>query len=154
MTPRRPLALASAAAAVLSLSGCEAPTPIVTLQSGTNVITSEARLWCFEGVGQECRDEQEERQPVPFEAAPGQLLSFDVGKEIAERGWFVDVKVIGVQGQDGAYPARDDHYFTLTMPPATVQFSVIALEGGKEDPAELDRERRTGLWTFVVSPKD
>jgi hypothetical protein len=151
---RRPAAAASAVVAALALTGCEAPTPIVTMQSGTSVVTSEARVWCFGGFGQECRDEQQARPAVRLEASPGQLLSFDVSKEVAERGWFVDVQVAGVEGQDGAYPARDDHYFTLTMPPATVTFNVRALDGGAEDPDELDRDRQTGLWTFVVTPKD
>lgn len=156
MTPcRRLLAAASAGFAVVGLTGCEQPTPIVTLQSGRTVVTSEAQSWCFGGrPNAECRDQRATAPVVQMRATPGQLVSIDVSKQVAERGWFVVQETPGIDGQNGAYPTRDDHYFSITMPPATVRLTIRALDGEPAPDGEFDRNRVTGLWTFVVTPED
>ena len=145
---RRALAVASAGAAALGLTGCEAPTPIVTLQSGTAVVKTEASLWCFGGVGRECRE-----TPLPvtrLEATPGQRLLIDVDGKVADRGWYVELLVVGGD-QASASDPREEHTLSLTVPPQPVQLTVRALDGAE---GELDTERQTGAWTFLVTPKD
>ncbi len=156
MTPRRRLlAAASVGIALVGLTGCQQPTPIVTLQSGRTVVTSEAQTWCFGGKpNASCRDQRASIPAVQMRATPGQLVSIDVSKQVAERGWFAVQEVPGIESQNGAYPTRDDHYFTLTMPPATVQLTIRALDGERDADGEYDRNRVTGLWTFVVTPED
>lgn len=150
---RRPLVAASAAAALLGLSGCEAPTPIVTLQSGTQVVTAEARSWCFgDAPGEDCRSGP--AAPTTLEASPGQLVAVDVAKEIADRGWVLQQEVAGSPQQSGAYDPRDDHHFTITMPPVPVQLTVSALDGTKDAEGRYDATRVTGTWLFLVNPKD
>jgi hypothetical protein len=154
MTPRRRLLSACGAGlALVGLTACEQPVPIVTVQSGRTVVTGEAQSWCFGGrPGAECRGDARTARPIPVEVTPGQLVAIDVAKEVAERGWFVQQAVPGSPEQTGSYPVRDDHYFTLTMPPAVVQLTVHALEGGEDQ--DPDPNRSTGTWTFVLTPKD
>jgi hypothetical protein len=143
---RRALAVVSAGAAMLGLTGCEAPTPIVTLQSGTAVVKTEASRWCFGGVDRECRE-----TPLPvtrLEATPGQRMIVDVDGKIADRGWYVELEVVGGD-QTSASDPRDEHTLSLVVPPQPVQLTVRALDGG-----DLDRSRQTGSWTFLVTPKD
>lgn len=153
MTPRRRvLAAASAAVAALGLTGCEKPLPIVTVQSGTTVEVAEARSWCFgEAPGEKCV--QGEQAATELEAKPGQIVSVDVSKEVADRGWVLRQEVAGSPQQSGAYEPRDDHYFTITMPPVPVQLTITALDGNKKADGTYDTTQETGSWVFVVKPK-
>lgn len=151
MTPRRRrTAVLGALAALLSLTACQKPTPIVTVQSGTTVVKSNAQIWCFGGVPDaECRDDEATVKATKLEATPGQLVSIDVSKEVADRGWVLEQIVAGSPQQSGAYPPRDDHYFTLTMPPLTTELRIRALDGQDEaDPTQV-----TGTWVFVLEPR-
>lgn len=153
MTPRRRVvAAASAAVAALGLAGCEKPLPIVTVQSGTTVEVAEAGTWCFGGApGAQCVDG--DAAATTLEASPGQIVSIDVAKEVAERGWVLQQDVAGSPQQSGAYDPRDDHYFTITMPPVPVQLTISALDGVKKADGSYDTTRTTGRWVFVVNPR-
>jgi hypothetical protein len=152
MTARRLLAAVSAGAAVLALSACERPAPIVTVVSGTNSEWKEADVYCFEGQSlgdSDCAERSTESVAVPVE--PGQRVGVDVSKDVAERGWFIELSAPDGQGEAQSSDIQvDRHYFSFTAPnvgPEGLRLTVKALD--EDDP----RGSHTGEWTFDLVPR-
>lgn len=144
---RRLLAALSAGVALISLTGCERPAPIVTVVSGTTSEWKEADVYCF--AGQSLPDDdcvQRADGPVQLEVTPGQQVGVDVDKDVVERGWYI--QLAGPEGGAQAQQSdvmEDRHYFSFTAPsvgPEGLRLTVVALgEQGPEGPP-------SGEWTF------
>ena len=152
MNARRPLACACSVGALLALTACEKPAPIVTVVSGGQSVYTEASSWCFEDQKPpECAEREDE---VPeLQVRPGEKLGVDVGKQVVERGWYISLSPEGgaAEGQQAAEPQRsapqEGHYFTFTVPNLPEEgalLNVLALGEGEEP---------TGEFTFRLTPK-
>ena len=119
MTARRRLLTAlTAGVAVVSLTGCEKPAPIVTVVSGTTSEWKQADLYCFEGQSLpdgECA--QRADGPTVLEVQPGQQVGVDVSKPLVESGWYVELTQPGGDAQPQQSEIfEDQHYFAFTAP--------------------------------------
>jgi hypothetical protein len=146
MSPRRRLsAAASAGFLVLTLAACEKPSPLVTLVSSGNTVHSEAQVYCFEGQSVQqanCAGRAEEVKEL--RVRPGQPIGIDVDKEVAERGWLIEVGE-GEQAQQSNVFV-DDHYFSFGFPIDRGQRIPLTIRTvGAEDP-----QAPTGEWSFVL----
>lgn len=145
---RRLLAASSTALALAALSGCEKPAPLVTLVSGGQSVYSEANTWCFEEgqtiEGGECAERAE--GVTRLEVRPGETVGVDVGKELVQRGWRVQLGTGEEQGNTSPV-LEDQHYFTFEapgLPPEGAPFTVVTVgEAGV-----------SGEWRFLLTPKD
>jgi hypothetical protein len=115
---RRLLAAASATAALVALTGCEKPAPIVTLVAGGESVYTEAATFCFEQdvtlESGECAQRQSSLTPLSVRG--GEVVGVDVDKEVAERGWQLELQDPNDPQGTQRSPTIDDHYFTFTAP--------------------------------------
>jgi hypothetical protein len=137
MNARRPLACVAAVGALLALSACEKPAPIVTVVSGGESVWTEASTWCFEGqTGDECAERATGTTRLPVRA--GETVGVDVDKELADGGWYLELSAPGAEGEQ--QPQRSEpqegHYFSFTAPSLTqgssLQLDVRAVGEGEE----------------------
>jgi hypothetical protein len=158
MPARRHLAVGTAAvASLLALTGCERPTPLVSLVSGGTFVKAEASSFCFEGQdptrepGSEGGCSFTERTPRLLEVRPGDQLGIDVDKDLAESGWVAVVRPQngGQQAQEQASPVQEGHYFTFNPQFETgpIELDIRSLSAPRGD-AQV-----TGVWRFVLTPK-
>jgi Protein of unknown function (DUF2771) len=138
MNARRPLACVAAVGALLALSACEKPAPIVTVVSGGDSVYAEASTWCFEGqTGDECAERETDVTSIPVRA--GETVGVDVDKELAEGGWYLELAAPG-GGEGEQQPQRSEpqegHYFSFTAPSlapgSSLQLDVRAVGDGEE----------------------
>ena len=148
---RRLLASASVAGALLALTACEKPAPIVTLVSGGESVYTEASTWCFEEqTPPECAERAE--GVTELSVRGGETVGVDVGDEVVERGWVLELSDPQAQDtQPQSSEVQDDHYFTFTAPNlprgSELLLTVRALgEGEQPEP--------TGEFRFVLTPRD
>ncbi len=142
MNARRLLASASAVGALLALSACEKPVPIVTVVSGGESVYTEASTWCFEGqTPPECAERETKTTSVPVRA--GETVGVDVDKELADGGWYLELSAPGGEGEQ--QPQRSEpqegHYFSFTAPSlaagSSLQLDVRAVGEGEEPRGEF-----------------
>jgi hypothetical protein len=153
VTPRRRLLAAlSAGAAVVALTGCEKPAPIVTVVSGTTSEWKEADVYCFEGQSL-AEDECVQRGdgPVRLEVSPGDRVGVDVDAEVVDRGWYIQLSDPAGAGQaQQSDVMADTHYFGFTTPNLGengLVLTIVALgEQGAQGPP-------SGEWTFQLVPE-
>lgn len=153
MTLRRRLrAAASVGLVVVALSACERPAPIVTVVSGTNSEWKEADLFCFEE-GATFGDEacvQRASGPTRIPVEPGKQIGIDVGREVVERGWYLELGSPDGQGEAQQSPVQEDkHYFAFTAPqlgPEGLRLTIRSLGGESEEGTP------TGEWVFDLVP--
>lgn len=96
---------ALAAAALVGLTGCEKPTPLVTLYSGDTSVKTEAMQYCESG--QSAQDNtctKYRREPPVLDVRPGDGVGVDVSRSLAADGW-----IVAVNGQR-ATELQQDHY--------------------------------------------
>jgi hypothetical protein len=146
---RRLLAATSAGFALAALTGCEKPAPLVTLVSGGQSVYTEANVYCFEEdktiEGGKCAERAQ--GPTRLEVRPGERVGVDVGKDLVERGWRIQLGP-GDDADNVSPVLEEQHYFTFTAP------------GLPEEGAALtvftvnDEEATTGRWLFQLVPKD
>jgi hypothetical protein len=159
MPARRHLAVGTAVlASLLVLTGCEQPTPLVSLVSGGTFAKTEAASFCFDGQdptrepGTEGGCRFVERPPTLLEMRPGDQLGIDVDKELAESGWVAVVRPQngGQQAQEQASPVQESHYFTFVpqFESGPIELDIRSLSSPRDD------ARVTGVWKFVLAPKD
>lgn len=142
---RRTAALGLGVTALLALTGCDKPSPAVTVFSGSESARSEARCWDRSGEtvdpnGSTCSNEEGIKS---LEVKPGQTIGISVDTSVADAGWFVAV------GQTRLSDTLDNtyHRFTLTdqqLSQGPLNLQVIALDDTKKGPR--------GLW-FVKLEK-
>ncbi len=150
MYARRLLAAASAAGALLALSACEKPAPIVTVVSGGTSVYAEANTWCFEGQSledEDCAERHEGDTELPVRG--NEVVGVDVDKDLVERGWYIELS----DPAGGQQPQRSEpqtgHYFTFTAPNlpqgASLLLTVKALDESSEG--------ASGEFRFTLVPK-
>jgi len=147
MNARRPLARVAAVGALLALSACEKPAPIVTVVSGGKSVYTEAGTWCFEDqTGDQCAERASGRTSIPVRA--GETVGVDVDEELAEGGWYLELSAPDGQGQEPQRSApQKGHYFSFTAPSlaegSSLQLDVRAAAEGEEP---------RGEWRFSLTP--
>jgi hypothetical protein len=146
---RRLLAASSSIFALAALTGCEKPAPLVTLVSGGQSVYSQANVYCFEeGKTLESGECAERAQgPTRLEVRPGEQVGVDVGKDLVERGWRVQLGS-GDEPQNRSAVLEDQHYFTFEAPPLPQEgapFTVFTVD---------EQDATTGRWLFQLVPKD
>jgi hypothetical protein len=154
---RRRLAVALAASAALAgLTGCEKPTPLVTLYSGNETVHDEALSFCFPGQdpakapGSEdaCRyDTSSGRKLKVLSVRPGDEVTVDVSKDLADAGWFVALR--GANDQANRLATQSEH--VTSFQPDFSQSPTYVVEVQKlERPAE--DAKPVGVWRFTIVP--
>ena len=149
MTARRRLTAAvSAGFALLVLTACEKPAPIVTVVSGGQSEWAEANTFCFEGQSAQNADCASRATGVTeLEVRPGEQVGVDVSKEVVERGWLIELGQ-GEQAQQSPV-FEDDHYFSFTAPnlgPEGLPLTIRTIDESGQV--------QTGEWQFRLVPKE
>lgn len=153
MTPRRRLlATGSLALAAAALTGCEKPAPIVTIVNSGQSVYAEANTYCFEDQSLQegnCAVRHVGTTELPVVA--GQPVGVDVGKQLVEDGWILELSDPAAQGEQ-AQPQRselqDGHYFTFTAP-ALPQDSTLLLTVRSIGEGDVPN----GEWSFTLVPR-
>lgn len=147
---RRLLAATSAGFALVVLTACEKPAPLVTLVSGGSSVHTEAAVFCFEegqtlGDG-DCAERAEEVPTLAVRA--GEQVGVDVGKELTERGWRLTLADPADPQTGQSLPTtQTGHYFKFTAPSIPEKGSLLLTV------RTLDGEEPTGEWVFTLEPK-
>ena len=148
---RRLLAAASATFALVALTACEKPAPIVTLVSGGESVYTEASVFCFEEdatlEGAECAERA--TGLTRLEVRGGDVVGVDVDKELADRGWQLELQDPNDPQSTQRSPTIDDHYFTFTAPglqPGGRLLLTVRTVNGEDQP--------TGEWAFELVPEE
>ncbi len=141
MNARRPLACVAAVGALLALSACEKPAPIVTVVSGAQSVYAEANTWCFEDqTPPDCAERASGTTSIPVRA--GETVGVDVDKELADGGWYLELSAPeGGDQQPQRSEPQEGHYFSFTAPSlaggSTLQLDVRAVGEGEEPRGEF-----------------
>lgn len=153
MNARRLLACASSVGALLTLTACEKPAPLVTVVSGGESVYTEASTWCFEGQEPpDCAERAEDVTELAVRA--GETVGVDVGKQLLDRRWYLELAAPEGATQEGQQPTQpqrsepqDEHYFTFTAPnlPEDGALLTVRALGEGDEP--------TGEWRFRLTPK-
>ena len=160
MRAPRLLTAGTAAASLLLLTGCEKPTPIVSVVSGGDFEHTEATSFCFEGQDPKAEPGSaegcsfEELAPKLIRVQPGEQVGVDVSKELSDNAWVVVLRPQGAaegqQAQEQASPVQDEHYFAFTPQfegGAPLELQVRSLTSSEPGAAV------TGVWRFVLAPR-
>jgi hypothetical protein len=149
---RRLLAAASATTALLALTGCEKPAPIVTVVSGGESAYTEAAKFCFEE-GQTLSPETCSTRATGvtrLEVRQGERIGIDVDRELVERGWQLEIVDPADPQRTQASATIRDHYFPFTAPgiapDGTLLLTVRTVTGPEDAP--------TGEWRFELVNRD
>ena len=148
---RRLLATASAAGALLALTACEKPAPIVTVVSGGESVYAEANTYCFEGQtpGSGCATRHEGSTEIAVRG--GETVGVDVDGDLVDDGWFIELSDPSAQGQ--SQPQRSEpqkgHYFTFTAPNLPLGSELLLTVRSLGE----DGDEPTGEWSFTLTPK-
>lgn len=129
-------ALAVAGGAILTISGCEKPTPLVTVQSGRTYVSSEAVLYVRDGQ----TVTQNQTQQTLY-TRDGATVQVSVAKDIADRGWLVR------QGDNVIVSTTHDHAATFVASGLTSTPVVLSLLTAPTDSGP----RASGLWVFKLA---
>ena len=141
----------SIAVSLVALTGCQKPTPLVTLVSGGESVHTDATIYCFEGQSvqqQNCRT-RTSTKPTLLEVKVGQQVGIDVAREVAEAGWVVVLPGDDQDpGNDQASGRQDEHYFAFTpqFESGPLRVEVRMLDKGRTDAPTV------GNWQFVLVP--
>lgn len=138
------------AGALLALTACEKPAPIVTVVSGGRTVHAEAGTWCFEGQSTakgNCATRHEGTTRLAVRG--GDTVGVDVDKDLAERGWYIELaEPGGAQGSEQRSEPQTDHYFTFTAPNlptgSSLVLTVRALDGA---------DGTSGEFRFTLTPR-
>jgi hypothetical protein len=148
MTPRP--RLLAAALALAALTACEKPAPLVTVVSGGESTYTEATVFCFEE-GQTLQSEEcaarSEDVPV-LEVRAGEQVGVDVGKELVERGWRLELADPADPQSTQQSPVLDDHYFAFTAPGLRPDGELLLTV----QTVDANGEAATGEWRFLLRP--
>lgn len=148
---RRLLAAASALLSAAALTACERPTPLVTVQSGGEHTYTEANVWCFEEDqvvdDGECAERSEAVTELPVRG--GEQVGVDVGEEVVERGWQLELLDPASPESGQTAPVQDDHWFAFTAPslqPGSRLLLTVRTVTGEG--------QATGEWQFALVPAE
>ena len=157
MHARRTLSALAAGSALLGLSACEAPAPIVTLYSGDTSLYDEAFVYCFDdqdpekeaGADGACRFDAE-REAQVLQVTPGDTVLVDVDKDLADAAWFVSLTPEGGEAVRVSDVEVESH--TARVLPDFSQGVRQTLEVRKLA-SEEEGAPVTGLWRYTLVPQ-
>ena len=132
--PRRNAALSLVAVAAFGLAtGCEKPSPIVTITAGGVVVKAHASEYCR---GEKCSRSAE--APPVIEIEQGDTLGIDVPRSVSEDGWLAP-NLFGDQ-------VIHEHYKSFEIP---------RLDQAGDIPLVITRDaaRGKGEWRFTLRAK-
>ena len=133
---------------VVALGGCERPTPLVTVVNAGRSVYAEADTYCFEGQSTvEATCAVREQRASTLEVEPGEPVGVDVGKELVEGGWIIelsDPQAPAEEAQPQQSEVQDGHYFTFTAPNLPPEGSLLLTV------RSLNGETPTGQWSFLL----
>ncbi|MCW2726004.1 MAG: hypothetical protein JWN35_2925 [Frankiales bacterium] len=141
----------SVAVAMVALTGCQKPTPLVSAVSGSTFVHTDAVLFCFDGQTtqkQNCRVASN-KTPTVLNVKAGQPVGIDVAKDIAENGWVVVLpSADGNPANDRSSNKQDSHYFSFTpqFQSGPLKVEVRMLDKGRTNAPTI------GDWQFVLVP--
>ncbi|WP_462188143.1 MULTISPECIES: hypothetical protein [unclassified Frankia] len=138
--PFRRLAVAPAAAVVvgLGLSGCERPTPLVTMESGGHFVQTNAAQYEWDGTVI-----QKSVSPPHITVRPGNAINIDVPTSVADRGYFL---VLGRERVTDKINETHYRYVPAKNTPALLVVFALPEAGSSSDQA-------SGSWPFLVTFK-
>jgi len=145
------LAGLTAALAVVALTGCSKPTPLVSVVAGGTTVHTDATLYCFAGQSiakKDCRI-ADGRTPTVLRVKPGQQVGIDVAKQLATSGWVVVLPGTG-QAQAQSSGKQTGHYLTF-VPQFSQQSPRVDLEVRMLDHGSTSKPT-VGVWQFVLVP--
>jgi hypothetical protein len=135
--------IVTAACLALALTGCQKPTPGVTVTSGTHSEHLESTTFCRDGQTAAAKNCVEHLDRIGrVEVKSGEPIGIDVDKSVAEHGWIV---VLTDARQRSA--VLDSHYFSYTPDFSNgplVNLEIRSLSRVANDAAT------TGVWKFQL----
>jgi hypothetical protein len=139
----RARSLATAAFLMLALTGCQKPTPGVTISSGTHSAHLESTTYCRDGQTAAAKNCVEHLDRIGrVEVKSGEPIGIDVDKSLAQHGWIV---VLTDAKQRSA--VLDTHYFSYT--PDFSSGPLVNLEIRSLSRVSNDATT-TGVWKFQL----
>lgn len=152
---RRPAAALGAVVALVALTGCEKPTPTVTLHSGSRTIHDDAFSYCFSGQDPAkepgtpgaCRYDTASRTAKVLQVRPGDEVLVDVDKDLADAGWYVVLR--GRQGKQSRLATQQEHV-TSFVPDFSASPTITVEVQKLQSPS--DTAKSVGVWQFAVVP--
>ncbi len=144
MRARRTAATIPALLATLALTGCDKPTPIVTVYSSGTAADAHASVWCFDVQQSEdqCRQADLAVPQVPVRSGS---LSINVDSELADRGWWFQQA-----GQPTETPrVQFGEYLVIPgvqLPPDGIGLEIVVGDGSETG------GRQTGLYRVQLVP--
>ena len=147
--PRTLLTSVTAGALLLLVSGCERPTPGVTLASGSDSVHVESTTFCFDEPDKDCETNPGIDRVGVLQVRSGDTVSIDVDQELAEKGWYlVDADA---QQRSGTL---DKHHFTFTADFANRPTAGVINLQVKSTVKVDDNARVRGYWRFQLVQRD
>jgi hypothetical protein len=125
---------------LLILTGCQQPTPSVTLQSGSRSVHDQATAYVRGG-----KQVRGSSSAKVLRVRPGALVGIDVDGSIADHGWSVHITTPATSGTSSTLdsPTLKDQHFSFNVGSTTTQI-VISESGAGTTPQ--------GLWFFTLQP--
>ncbi len=153
---RRLVNVGLGAALLVLASGCQQPSPGITLVSGSSTTHFEAQQWCRDGkalqTGNECPGTGPSRIQL-VRADEGGQVGIDVDSDLADQGWYVYDSDTG----QILLGISNDHYRTFLADFSRAKVSgVQQLEVRTVDhvpTSSTDIPKVTGQWVFQVVAK-
>ena len=143
MPGRRLVTAVAGTVLLVTLSGCEKPTPGVTLSSGSRSVHVESTVFCRDGQSAEKRNCVEHLSRVGIiKVKAGEPVAVDVDSGLAKHGWRVVIL-----DPNEASPVQDVHHFSFT--PQFNRGPVMQVEIRSLDRV-ADDARTTGVWKFQL----
>jgi hypothetical protein len=142
--PARPFATVAAGACLLvGLTGCQQPTPGVTVSSGTHSVHIESTTYCRDGQSPAKQNCVEHLDRVGLlDVKQGNPVAFDVAPTLAKHGW-----ILVLTDAKARSAVLADHHFSYT--PDFSGGPVIHLEIRSLDHV-ADDASITGVWKFQL----
>jgi hypothetical protein len=126
---------------LLILTGCQQPTPGVTLQSGSRSVHDTATAYLRDG-----KQARGSSSAKVLRVRPGALVGIDVDSTVADHGWSVHITTPTTSGTSSTLDTptlKGQHHFSFNVGNGTTQI-VVSENGAGTDPQ--------GLWFFTLQP--
>jgi hypothetical protein len=141
----------SGAVLLLVLTGCQKPTPGVTLVSGGATVHTESTTYCRAGqsvANNNCVQHTGRDRIGVLRVQQGAVLGIDVDKALAKNGWFLYDADAKARSE-----VQDTHYFSYTPDFSNrPTLGIINLEIRSTDRV-ADDAQVTGVWRFQLVQK-